>query len=403
MIGSLLNADSAKPTEKLIILGASGSVGSTAINFLENNPDVELSGFSVHTSIESLSRILNQFSTLHTCITDEKIYDQHIDSLQSDFPGVTFYRGESGSIEMIEESGADTVLTAVVGASGIRATMASLATGKKIALANKETMVTAGPAISEFIKQSKVKPVILPVDSEHNALFQLIHGVPENHIEKLILTASGGPFRDMPIEKISNVSREQVLNHPTWNMGPKITVDSAGMINKGLEVIEAHHLFSIPYEKLDVLIHKKSFIHGMMKTKDGGYLLAASSPDMIFPVAHALRYPDSAKKNHEAASDPDKWPPLEFQKVNPARYPGYSLALSAGKTGGTGPAVFNAANEISVNRFLTGNIEFTDIPKLIEMVMEKITPEYGTEIGLFLEADQRARKITEEQAVLLSR
>ena len=403
MLGSLLNAEGARPTEKLIVLGASGSVGTTALNFIEKNKQIQLSAISVHTSVKSLEDILLRFHVSEISITDESAYDNNIENLKSRHAHVNFYRGEAGVLEMIDRSDADTVLTAVVGASGIRATMASLKLGKKIALANKETMVTAGPAICDYIQKASVKPVIMPVDSEHNAIFQLIHGVPDTHIEKLILTASGGPFRDISIEDIKKVTLKQVLDHPTWNMGPKITVDSAGMINKGLEIIEAHHLFSVPYEKLDVLIHKKSFVHGMIKTKDGGFLLAASSPDMVFPVAHALMYPDSVEKPHDAASDPHTWPSLEFENVDPERYPGFTLALAAGRSGGTAPAIFNAVNEVAVSRFLSGNIEFTDIPRIIEMVMEKVSVESGTELELFIDADLRSRKISEEIVSLLAR
>jgi len=403
MIGSLLNAHAAKPAEKLIVLGATGSVGTTALNFLEKNREIKLSAISIHSSVHKLHEIFSRFDVRNVAITDESVYDSSIEKLKRNFSHVSYFRGESGVLEMIESSDADTVLTAVVGASGIRATMTSLRLGKKIALANKETMVTAGPAICEFIKNASVKPVIIPVDSEHNALFQLIHGISENHIERMILTASGGPFRDMTPEEIQKVTLKEVLDHPTWNMGPKITVDSAGMINKGLEIIEAHHLFSIPYDMLDVLVHKRSYIHAMVKTRDGGFLMAGSSPDMVFPIAHALLFPEPVKKTHDAASDPDTWPSLEFQKVDRARYPGFSLALAAGGAGGTAPAIFNASNEIAVGRFLAGNIEFTDIPRLIEMVMEKIPVEYGTDLELFTDADLRARNLTEDQVSILMR
>lgn len=392
MIGKILNSDNAKPAKKLIILGASGSVGTTALRFLRLNQKIELSAVSVHRSVEKLKLIISEFNVKHAAVTDEASFDSEIDSLKRQFPKCIFYRGESGSLDMIAGSSSDTILTAVVGACGIRATVLAIRLGMKIALANKETMVTAGPAIVDMICKLKNKPVILPVDSEHNSIFQLLEGVRPDHLSSIILTASGGPFRDMPLEQIKRVKKEQVLNHPTWSMGPKISVDSAGMINKGLEIIEAHQLFTVPYEKLDVFIHKKSIIHGMIRTVDGAYRLAGSSPDMIFPVAHALQYPDPAQDLNEFAMEPPDWPALDFLRVEKDRYPGFSLAVQAGKSGGTAPAVFNAANEIAVEMFLKGNIEFTDIPHLIELVLNNTEIKYGTELELYLEADLIARE-----------
>jgi len=397
MIGSLLNAQASRKTERLIVLGASGSVGTTALNFLKTVTDIVPVGISIHTSITRLREILSEFSIPHVAITDADVYTESIGQLKRDFPTVRFYSGESGCIDMIYTAGADTVLTAMVGASGIRATMAAFSLGMKVALANKETMVTAGPAIEESVKRNANRPVIIPVDSEHNGVFQLLLGVPDHHLNKIYLTASGGPFREMAPERIKTVTREEVLNHPTWAMGAKITVDSAGMINKGLEVIEAHYLFSVPYEKLAVLIHKNSFIHAMVETIDGGFLMAGSTPNMVFPVAHALYYPDAVSVKHPHATAPDAWPDLCFEPVNLERYPGFRLCVEAGKSGGTAPAILNAANEVAVASFLAGIIEFTDIPPLIEMVLAEIPIERGVELDLFLEADRRARQLAEKK------
>jgi 1-deoxy-D-xylulose-5-phosphate reductoisomerase len=405
----LLNAGAAVRTRSVIVLGASGSVGGSTLDFLKASPESEiaLAAVSVHGSVARLREILNDFpATAFAAITSIEAFDAEITVLRRDFPGVEFFRGSDGALAMIEAAaaaGADTVLTAVVGAAGIQATMLSLKLGVKVALANKETMVTAGPAIQALLADragdaGAARPVILPVDSEHNAIFQVIAGLRPDHLRRVILTASGGPFRDWPLEKIKTVSRAEVLNHPTWSMGPKITVDSAGMINKGLELIEAHFLFTIPYANLDVLVHKDSYVHGMAETRDGGYLLCASRPHMVFPIAHALLYPDPLPGAHAVATPPHSWPGLEFEEVQPERYPGYALCRAAGERGGTAPAILNAANEEAVRLFLDDVIGFSGIPELIERVLERLPIESGTELEIFLEADRAARELARETA-----
>ncbi|MCR9144503.1 MAG: 1-deoxy-D-xylulose-5-phosphate reductoisomerase [bacterium] len=431
----LLNAGAAERTRSVVVLGASGSVGGSTIEFLkslksiqnEANPEarMHLAALSVHGSVDRLREILREFpDTKFAAVTSDVAYDEHIAALRREFAGVVFFRGSDGALGMIEaavDAGADTVLTAVVGAAGIQATMLALRLGVKVALANKETMVTAGPAIEALLRDQFAqatdeasgqagagdalddaapgkRPVILPVDSEHNAIFQVIHGLRPDHIRRVILTASGGPFRDWPIHKIQQVSRAEVLNHPTWSMGPKITVDSAGMINKGLELIEAHFLFSIPYAQLDVLIHKDSYVHGMAETRDGGYLLCASRPHMVFPIAHALCYPDPVPAPHAMATRPEAWPGLEFEEVQPDRYPGYALCRAAGERGGTAPAILNAANEEAVRLFLDGQIGFTGIPGLIESVLNALPVESGVQLEIFLEADRAARELARQTA-----
>ncbi len=412
-ICSLLNADAARPARSVIVLGASGSVGGSTLDFIKACPGagITLAAVSVHGSINKLRRILSEHAVQRAAISSEPVFAQHVDALRRDFPNVTFYGGDAGMLEMIAaavaEDDADTILTAVVGAAGIQATMLALKLGLKIALANKETMVTAGPAIEALLRERMATeepgrcPVILPVDSEHNAIFQLIYALKPEHLKRVILTASGGPFRDWPIEKLkAGVDREQVLNHPTWSMGPKITVDSAGMINKGLELIEAHYLFSLPYDRLDVLIHKHSLVHGLAETTDGGYLICASRPHMVFPIAHALCYPNPVPVPHEHATEPQTWPGIEFEQVSEDRYPGFSLCLRAGRRGGTAPAVLNAANEEAVRLFLEGAVGFHDIPRLIEHCLDEIDVQDGTELEIFLEADRRAREVAGEAARL---
>lgn len=403
----LVNSQNARPTERLVLLGASGSVGTTASRYLAGNPDIELTAVSVHSSVDRLTELLRLHPSIRrAAISDPLAYQRAVsaDGLREQFARVEFFCGDDGLVEMTRvaaSDGADTVLTAVVGACGIRATIAAIEQGCKVALANKETLVTAGPAISALLakgEQKSSRASILPVDSEHNAIFQLLEGLRPDHLSRVILTASGGPFRDMDPAEIAGVSRAEVLNHPTWSMGPKITVDSAGMINKGLELIEAHFLFGIGYDQLTAFIHRDSIVHGMVETHDGGYLLAASAPDMIFPVAHTLRYPAPVSYRHASAQSAPQWPALRFEEVAPERYPGFTLCLAAGRAGGTAPALFNAANEEAVRLFLEGVLRFSQIPEMIGSVLDSIASESGTELELFLEADGRARRHVREAA-----
>lgn len=407
--GRLLNAARARPTRGLIALGASGSVGGCAMEYLALRPEIRLYALSVHSSASRLAELIVQFAPRRAALTSESAFDREAEALRTRFPNVEFYRGEAGAIEMIAaaaEDGADTALTAVVGAAGIRMTLRAIELGLKIALANKETLVTAGPAIEARLAQLLAAapdraPVILPVDSEHNGVFQLIRALRPDHLRRIILTASGGPFRDTRPADIQRVTRAEVLNHPNWSMGPKITVDSAGMINKGLEIIEARYLFSVPYERLGVYVHRPSLAHALVETTDGGYLICASRPNMVFPTAHALHYPDPVPDAHATATPPSAWQPLAFEEVDLQRYPGFGLCLAAGRRGGTAPALLNAANEEAVRLFLEDRIAFADIPRLIGEVLDRLPAEDGAELDLFLEADAAARRAAVELAAAL--
>ncbi len=390
---SLIRRDQAQPTQSLCLLGASGSVGGTTIRYLKRVPGIRLESVSVHSSLEKLQQLLQEFKPELACISHEDAFDYGIDDLKSQFPAVRFFRGAQGLVEMVQESRADTVLTAVVGACGIRATVAGIESGKKIALANKETLVTAGPAIQAhqaFAKNSSSTACIVPVDSEHNSLFQLLEGQNLDHIHRIVLTASGGPFRDWTAEQIQKARREEVLNHPTWTMGPKITVDSAGMINKGLELIEARFLFSCEPEQLDVRIHRNSIVHSMIQLRDGSFHLSCSQPDMIFPVAHTLHYPESVPQAHQEMSFPEAWPALSFEMVD-ERFPGFMLCRKAMAAGGTAPAILNAANEVAVDAFLKDRISFSQIPETIDRALQSMPIQQTTELEELIAADEKTR------------
>ncbi|MCE9499373.1 MAG: 1-deoxy-D-xylulose-5-phosphate reductoisomerase [Leptospira sp.] len=370
--------------ENICLLGASGSVGESTLKVLRLFPGYfRLHSFSVHGNVEKAKSIIEEFHPEFAVISGS-----HDSILGSKYNDTKIYYGSEALSEIASLDEVGTVVTAIVGAIGIYPTIAAIEKNKKIAIANKETLVSFGPYINNLLK--KKSSILVPVDSEHNALFQLLALQKPENIRSITLTASGGSFRDLPIEKLSTVSVEEALNHPTWKMGPKITIDSAGLVNKGLEVIEAHFLFGIPYEKIEVVIHPESIVHGMIETNDGAYFSYSSDPDMIFPVAHSLFYPETVKTLLRERK-PASWKNLQFIQPDMKRYPALSMAYNAGKAGGTAPGIFNAANEEAVSLFLNRIIQFTDIPILIESALEKIKIEYPETLLGYEEAANSAR------------
>lgn len=415
-----LHLSSSYKTEKLILLGASGSIGKSTLSFLEKQDEIELSAFSVHTSIGFIYQFLKKTKKSNMDIAITSNYDKkEFQELRSSFPQNRFYLGMDGMIKMIESAasrGADTVLTAVVGSIGITATIRTIELGLKLALANKESLVTAGPVIRSCLDSVCTKPTqevnssllpspfhpplpsspslpsILPVDSEHNSILRVGSSISFDSVRKVILPASGGPLLHWKEEDIAFVSKEEVLAHPNWSMGPKISVDSAGMINKGLEIIEAHYLFSLPYEMLDAWIHPCSLVHSILELSDGSYFFHASSPDMLFPIAHSLCFPNPPPFLRTQEQTPLMWNPLDFQSVLEKKYPGFFLCLEAGREGGTAPSILNAANEEAVRFFLEGRIDFIKIPDLIRSVLDQMDICQSEELEIFLEADRKARE-----------
>ncbi|HRG45498.1 MAG: 1-deoxy-D-xylulose-5-phosphate reductoisomerase [Leptospiraceae bacterium] len=373
--------------QRICLLGASGSVGESTLKVLRLFPEsFQLYSFSVNSNLDKAKAIIEEFNPSYAVITSEEA-DKSI--LGNRFKNTRVLYGAIGMSEIVKMTPVHIVVTAVVGSLGVNPTIAAIEAKKKIAIANKETLVTFGPYINTLLEKYKV--TLVPVDSEHNALFQLVESQKRENIASLTLTASGGSFRDLPLEKLKHVTVEEALNHPTWKMGPKITIDSAGLINKGLEVIEAHFLFGFPYEKIEVVIHPESIVHGMIELIDGATLMYASHPDMIYPIAHSLFYPKLTPKLL-IESKPPKWKKLNFWEPNAKRYPALALAFETGKKGGTAPALFNAANEEAVNLFLTHKIQFSEIPEKIDSVLQSIVIEYPDELEPFLEADRKARE-----------
>ncbi len=379
--------------QRICLLGASGSVGESTLKVLRLFPEsFQLYSFSVNSNLDKAKAIIEEFNPSYAVITSEEV-DKSV--MGSRFKNTRVLYGAGAMSEIVKMTPVHIVVTAVVGSIGVNPTIAAIEAKKKIAIANKETLVTFGPYINSLLEKYKV--TLVPVDSEHNALFQLVESQKRENIASLTLTASGGSFRDLPLEKLKSVTVEEALNHPTWKMGPKITIDSAGLVNKGLEVIEAHFLFGFPYEKIEVVIHPESIVHGMVELIDGATLMYASHPDMIYPIAHSLFYPKLTPKVL-IESKPPKWKKLNFWEPNAKRYPALALAFETGKKGGTAPALFNAANEEAVNLFLTHKIQFSEIPEKIDSVLQSIVVEYPDELEPFVEADRKAREFVRENS-----
>ena len=405
------NTRAAKKTKRLVLLGASGSIGKTSLSFLAQHKDIKILGLSVHSSLDFVRDYLSSQASVtpHIAITDPKCRLE-LEGLASSFPQNHFYGGGEGLLEMLErarEDGADTALIAIVGAAGIAVTLRAIELGMKLALANKESLVTAGPVIQKALEDSFQRPLeeqalLLPVDSEHNSVFRLLYGLKGERVRRLILSASGGPFRDMKAEQLKKVTKAEVLRHPNWSMGAKISVDSAGMINKGLEIIEAHYLFSCPYESLDAWVHRESLVHALIELGDGSYLFHASHTDMVFPIAQVLFFPEPLPRAPIPATTPLEWKALDFKEIAKDLYPGFYVCLEAGRLGGTAPAMLNAANECAVAAFLREQIHFTQIVDLIKMVMEQAKIEDSRELEVFLEADKKARSLSKSCLAKLS-
>lgn len=351
--------------KNIAIIGASGSIGVQTIDILKNNRDkYKLVSFAVGSNVEYANEILELFPEVELVSVANELDMDKVNKRD----GLTVCFGDSGLENVCILEKVDMVVTAVVGFVGLAPTVSAIKAGKDIALANKETLVTAGHIIMPLAKKHNVS--IYPVDSEHSAIFQALQAIERKDLSKLIITASGGSFRDKSRMELKNVSVEDALNHPNWSMGAKITIDSATMFNKGLEVIEAHHLFDIDYEDIEVVIHHQSIVHSMIETNDFSVLAQLGTPDMRLPINYALDYPNHTKIENSERLNLSKIGKLEFIEPDLKRYPALKLAIEAGKTGGSMPTVLNAANEIAVDLFLNKKIEFLEIEQIVEKAMD---------------------------------
>lgn len=373
----------------IAILGSTGSIGTQTLQVVEEHPDkFEVYAITANTRVDELIQQARKFMPEAVVIADESKYTQLKEAL-ADLP-IKVYGGYESICQIVESSPIDIVVTAMVGFSGLRPTINAIKAGKAIALANKETMVVAGELINELAMKHRTP--ILPVDSEHSAIFQCLAGEMNNKVEKLILTASGGPFRTFTKEQLEHVTVQQALKHPNWSMGAKITIDSASMMNKGFEVMEAKWLFGVGAEDIEVVVHPQSVIHSMVQFGDGAIKAQLGTPDMRLPIMYALTYPTRLSSSFERI-DWNTLKELTFEKPNLELFPNLQHAYTAIAQGGNIPCVVNAANEICVAAFLEERIKFTDMPKLIARAMEKATYILKPTLDDYLETDKEIREL----------
>jgi 1-deoxy-D-xylulose-5-phosphate reductoisomerase len=374
--------------KRIAILGATGSIGQSTIKIIERHPELfELVGIAADRNVEGLAQIGQRHEVSEVALFNEEAYEQakKHPSLSSDEYNLT--QGFEGLERIATLPDADIVVMAIVGTSGLRPTLAAIDSGKAVALASKEIMVLAGELVTTRAKAAGV--ALLPLDSEHSAIFQCLQGHSINSVEKLILTASGGAFRDFPLEKLETVTVEDALKHPTWDMGAKVTIDCATMANKGLELIEAKWLFDLPVEKLDVLSHPQSIIHCLVQFVDGNILTQMCPPDMTFPIQYALLHPERARATG-VPLDLKAGMNLELKPVQMERYPCFKLAWEALNAGGCAPAVFNAANEAAVSGFIEKKLPFLKISEVVGETLKLFNARELTTLEEILEIHENA-------------
>lgn len=376
---------------KIILLGATGSIGENTLEVVDAHRDaVELVGIAANTRWHELAAIAKKYAVKNVAIFDETAAKEAQNS--GAFAAETrFFVGLDGLIEIATLAEADLVITAVVGTLGLKPTLAAIRCGKDVAVASKEILVLAGQFVMAAAREHSVK--ILPMDSEHNAIFQCI-GEEKHHVDRIILTASGGAFRNYTLEEMAKVAPADALKNPNWNMGPKVTVDSSSMANKGLELIEATWLFDLPESRIDIVVHPQSIVHSMVKFRDGSVIAQLAPPSMTFPIQHCIFHPKRLAGTRPSL-DFSQTLSLEFRAPDYEKYKCLRLARAASRVGGIAPAVFNAANEVAVDAFLKGKIPYLEIPEIIERCLEKIPNRIPADLDDVLAADSEARKSLE--------
>ncbi|WP_142826555.1 1-deoxy-D-xylulose-5-phosphate reductoisomerase [Planococcus soli] len=372
--------------KKIILLGATGSIGVQTADIIREHPqEFSLIGFSAGKNMDITRKLIAEFNPEIVCV--QQLQDSK--SLAAEYPAVSFVAGAEGLTE-IAVYDADILVNAVLGSVGLEPTLEAIKLGRTIAIANKETLVTAGHLVMDSAKQYGA--VVLPVDSEHSALFQALNGEKKDQASRLILTASGGSFRDLTREQLTNVTVQDALNHPNWSMGSKITIDSATMVNKGLEVIEAHVLFDFAYADIDVVLHRESIIHSMVEFHDTSVMAQLGTPDMRVPIQYALSYPDRLPRPQAKRLNLAEIGKLNFQEMDYKRFRALQLAFDAGIAGGTMTTVLNAANEQAVALFLNEEIKFLQIEEMIERAMDQHEVLSNPDLETILHVDSETRK-----------
>jgi 1-deoxy-D-xylulose-5-phosphate reductoisomerase len=383
-------------TRRLVILGSTGSIGTQALDVVQRSDgEIQLAGLSAGRDWQQLVEQAEQFGVKRIALADRDAAARASEV----WTAGEVLSGPDGLVELVTESGCDMVLNAIVGAAGLLATVATLGEGIDLALANKESLVVGGELVTQLAEATGAQ--ILPVDSEHSALFQLIAGERAGTIDRLLLTASGGPFRGRTRAELEDVTVQQALNHPTWSMGGKITIDSATLMNKGLEVIEAHHLFGTPYDQIDVVVHPQSLVHSLIQLCDGATLAHLGYPDMRVPIAYALHHPNRAEVPLPAL-DLAAVGALTFEPPDIETFPCLRLARAAGIAGGTAPCTLNAANEVAVHAFLLGKLAFLEIAQVIEDTLTAMPAEPVHSFDSLMDADVQARAIASDAVSRLS-
>ncbi len=376
----------------IVLLGSSGSIGNSTLDVVRKFPDrLKIKALAVNSNIELLISQYHEFKPEYICVVDESFLSR-LKSALSHEP-VQILSGKDEMIQLSALADADIVVNAIVGAAGLLASIETIKSKKTLALANKESLVTGGPLFPSLLEKSGAK--ILPIDSEHSAIFQALESRNMAEVKNLILTASGGPFRDLPKEKFAEITLEQALNHPTWKMGPKITIDSATLANKGLEVIEALNLFNISVDKIKVVVHPQSIVHSMVEFVDSSILAQMSRPDMRMPITYALFWPERVESEF-GQLDFSSGLDLSFEPPDFDKFPALRLAFEAARTGGTAPAIYNAANEIAVDAFLKKTISFVDITRTIDETLSQVEVAGRPSLDDIWEADARAREYAKE-------
>lgn len=378
--------------KQIAILGSTGSIGTQALQVIDEHPDLfEAYCLTANNRVKELAEQARRYNPAAVVIANEDKYEE-LKSLLADLPDIKVYAGKQAIDEIVEAGPIDMVLTAMVGFAGLNPTIHAIKAHKKICLANKETLVVAGELICELAQ--KYHAPIIPVDSEHSAIFQSLAGEGDNEIEKILLTASGGPFRNFTKEQLATVTKDDALKHPTWSMGAKITIDSATMMNKGFEVIEAKWLFGVPADKIQVLIHPQSIVHSAVQFADGAVKAQLGVPDMRLPIQYALTYPDRIHLNEDRL-DLFKQP-LEFFEPDLDKFRCLALAFEAIKKGGNIPCIVNAANEIVNRGFLEDKCGFTQMSDIIEKTMSRVSFSSAPDYDTYVSTDAEARRVATE-------
>lgn len=376
--------------KRILILGSTGSIGTSALIVARQIPGrMEIVGLAAGRRVEELEQQAQEFGVNHLCIAD----DSRCKELRK--TGRFIYSGAEGLVELVEATKPDLVIVAIVGVEGLRPTLKAIDLGCDVAVASKEILVMAGEVVMGAAREKGVN--ILPVDSEHNAIFQCLEGHKggSDEVRRLIVTASGGPFRNLPAEKLADVKLEDALRHPTWKMGQKITIDSATLFNKGLEMIEARWLFDISMSKVEVVVHPQSIVHSMVEFIDGSVLAQLSTTDMCFPIQYAVVWPERLKNELKPLDFP-ALAKLEFEAPRENDFPALNLAREAGERGGTLPAVLNAANEVANEAFRQSALSFPGIWQVVEKTMNQVEHIDSQELGVLVNADLEARKVARE-------